>query len=236
MENRIHTITEKTTLGELLEILQPGEKPEETPTPKTLRETVGEPVAEAEGCTIYPNGWAIYDNGSGYTVIWLPECVSFTYQFEKPKKNEDWVASVQETLPDGLLKSQPWPLALTLVGDHRVEENLMNRTGSRRGSKVFDDPDWDFGDDDNEQGDNCNLKRMFRLQEYAGESPETIYIRKETTREILACLTEKQRRVVVLYCIYGYKQREIARKLDISREAVKAHLACARRKIKKYYN
>ena len=235
MVNRKFNITENTTLGELLVFLNPGEKPEETPTVKKLRETAGEPIAAEERCKVYRNGWAVYDNGSGRTVVWLPECVSFTYQFAKPKTDEAWAVSQQKELPEGLLESQPWPIAVTLVGDHRVEENLLNRTGSRRGSKVFDDPDWDFGDDEKQPGDNCYLKRMFRLQEYAGENPETTYIRKELIREILACLTEKQRRIVVLYCVYGYKQEEIADMLGIVVSTVNEHLKNAneRAKIKK---
>ena len=187
-----------------------------------------------ERCKVYRNGWAVYDNGSGRAVVWLPECVSFTYDFVRPKKEEAYDVPIQEELPEGLLASQPWPVAVTLAGDHRVEENSMNRHGSRRGKKVFDDPDCDFGDDEKEPGENCFLKRKFRLQEYAGENPETTYIRKEMIREMLTCLTEKQRRIVVLYCFYGYKQWEIAKKLGISREAVKDHLICAKRKMKKF--
>ena len=38
-------ITENTTLGELLKILNLGEKPHEIPTPKKLRENAGKPIA-----------------------------------------------------------------------------------------------------------------------------------------------------------------------------------------------
>ena len=81
-------ITENTTLGELLKLLNPGEKPHEIPTPKKLRENAGKPIAfypvpestsvENVECTVYSNGFAVYDNGSGRTVIWLPDCTSFT--------------------------------------------------------------------------------------------------------------------------------------------------------------
>ena len=39
--NTVNHITENTTLGELLAILNLGDKPHETPTPKMLRETAG---------------------------------------------------------------------------------------------------------------------------------------------------------------------------------------------------
>ena len=44
-ETKDLTITENTTLGELLKLLNLGEKPCETPTPKKLRENAGKPVA-----------------------------------------------------------------------------------------------------------------------------------------------------------------------------------------------
>ena len=78
-------ITAATTLGELIGMLNLGEKPNDTPTPKKLRETAGEPIAVSqdplgygEGSKVYANGYAVYDNGSGRTVIWLPDCTSFT--------------------------------------------------------------------------------------------------------------------------------------------------------------
>ena len=219
MNNSIN-ITETTTLGELLAILKLGEKPAETPKPKELRETAGELFAEAEGCKVYRNGWAVYDNGSGRTVVWLPDCVSFTYHFDKPSYKQESYVSDRETLPQGLLSSQPWPIAVTLVGDHRVEENLMNRTGSRAGSKVYDDPDFDFGEDEDIPGNSSYLKRFFQEHEWTVENPETVYIRKEEIRELLDAMTEKQRKVVVQYFIYGYSLTEIARKVGIKKAAV----------------
>ena len=45
------------------------------------------------------------------------------------------------TLPDGLLESQPWPITVTLIGDHRMEINSMNRSGGRTGTKDYDSAD-----------------------------------------------------------------------------------------------
>ena len=108
MENKFNNITEKTTLGELLDILQLGERPVRTPTPRFLRENSGEPVAQKECCIIYRNGWAVYEGESGYTVLWLPECTQFVYCFDKPKASEESVVPERVCLPAGLLASQPW--------------------------------------------------------------------------------------------------------------------------------
>ena len=69
MNSTIHTITDNTTLGELLAILGDVTKTGKTPTSKTLREEAGEPIASEERCMVYANGYAVYDNGSGRTVV-----------------------------------------------------------------------------------------------------------------------------------------------------------------------
>ena len=140
-------ITEAITLGELLAILGPVTKADKTPTARKLREEAGEPIAEAEGCTDYANGYCVYDNGSGRTVMWIPSCVSFTYFFDKMKESEKG-SEIKETidLPEGFLASQPWVLALTLLGDHRIENLTMQRKADRKQSKTLIRGDNEEGD------------------------------------------------------------------------------------------
>lgn len=76
-------ITEKTTLGELLTLLNLAEKSGRTPTPRELFETAGEPIAEFSDCTLFSNGFAIYQNITGRTVVWLPYCKNFTFYFSR---------------------------------------------------------------------------------------------------------------------------------------------------------
>ena len=235
MENKFNNITEKTTLGELLAILHPGEKPGKTPTPRELRETAGDPAATEERCLVYRNGWAVYDNGSGCTVLWLPECVSFTYQFIKPEKNESRAVPACEELPEGLLASQPWPIAVTLVGDYSVERNLMKRKGSSCSSIAIGEPDCECDFTEETMSDPV-LEHFFRQRGRVAKDPEALYIWKETLQEMLDSMTKKQRKVFVLYYIYGYKQEEIAQKLSVSREAVKDQLKGVKRKIKKIFS
>ena len=232
MENSIFNITENTTLGELLEILDLGEKPEETPTVKKLRETAGEPIVTEERCKVYRNGWAVYDNGSGRAVVWLPECVSFTYQFAKPKTDEAWAVPYQEELPEGLLVSQPWPVAVTLLGDYAVERNLMKRKHSTLRAANDDEEPEDY-EKPEDHSDDPAMFRFFHLETYPGENPETSYLRKELTHEMLELLTKKQRSVIVLYYAYGFTQPEIAKRLGITKQAVGIRLISALHRLKK---
>jgi hypothetical protein len=54
------TVTDKTTLGELLTLLALAEKSDKKPTPRERFETAGAPIAETSDCTLFRNGFAIY--------------------------------------------------------------------------------------------------------------------------------------------------------------------------------
>jgi len=231
------TITPGTTLGDLIAALRLGEKPHDMPTPKALRETAGDPVAAAEGILVYGNGYAVYDNGSGRTVIWLPDCLSFTYYFN-PMKDSEIGGEIKQTceLPDGLLASEPWPIAVTLIGDHRVENNIMNRMGSRTGTKDYDADD--NGDKDGDAED--AVEKAYRT-EYTwtegrfGEDPLEHVLREERRREMLEAMTDKQREVFILYYQEGYNQYEIADMLGISQKGVAYRLEGAVKKVRKNF-
>ena len=92
-------ITENTTLGELINILGDIEKADKTPTSKALRETA-EPLADMQGCTLYANGYAVYDNCCGRTVMWIRSCVSFTLRDMKmlPRKSCSGFSSKAKTV------------------------------------------------------------------------------------------------------------------------------------------
>ena len=236
--NTIPVITENTTLAELISILGSVTKEEKTPTSKALREKAGEPIATDECCKVYANGYAVYDNGSGRTVVWVPACTSFTYYFDKMKESEKG-GEIKETidLPEGFLESQPWMIAITLIGDHRVEQNSMNRRqGGRKGTKDYDADDNGDKDGDAEDAVERSYQNEYNWREdQIGEDPETIYIRKETRREMLESMTEKQREVFILYYHYGYNQYEIAEMLGVDQTSVRDRLNGALKKAKKIY-
>ncbi len=53
--------------------------------------------------------------------------------------------------------------------------------------------------------------------------------------ELLRCLKEKYRKVIVLYYVEGFRIREIADLLGISGSAVKERLSTARKNMERYY-
>ena len=238
INGNIPTITENTTLAELIDILGPVTRAAKTPTSRKLREEAGEPIAESDGILVYSNGYGVYDNGSGRTVMWVPSCISFTYYFDKMKESEKG-GEIKEhiDLPEGFLESQPWVLALTLVGDHRVEQNSMNRRqGGRKGTKDYNADDNGDRDGDAEEAVEDSYESEYNWREdRIGEDPETIYIRKETRREMLESMTEKQRQVFILYYYYGYKQQEIADMMNCAISTVNQHLQYAVENARKKY-
>lgn len=234
----IPTITENTTLGELISILGPVTKAAKTPTSRKLAEEAGEPIAANDDILVYANGYAVYDNGSGRTVVWVPSCTTFTYYFDPMKESEKGGEIKQSIdLPEGFLESQPWVLALTLIGDHRVEQNSMNRRmGGRKGTKDYDAEDNGDKDGDAEDAVEKSYRNEYNWREdRIGEDPLTIYIRKETRREMLESMTPEQREVFILYFQYGYKQREIADMLGIDRSSVRSRMNYALKKVKKLF-
>ena len=228
-------ITKNTTLSELLDMLHLGDKPNETPTPKMLRETAGDPVVVDDRCIVYANGFAVYDNGSGRTVVWLPDCRSFIYYFN-PMKDSEIGGKIKQTceLPEGLLASEPWMIAVTLIGDHWVESNIMNREGGRTGTKYYDADDNGDKDGDVEDAVEKAYRNGYTWTEGRfGEDPLEHVLREERRREMIELMTDKQREVFIHYYQKGYNQYEIADLLGIERRTVGARLEGALKKVKK---
>ena len=234
MENRkvtsncsIPVITEQTTLGGLISALGPVIKAEMTPNSKTLRETAGAPIASEDRCVVYSNGYAVYDNGTGRTVVWVPDCTSFTYSFNRMKKGEcDREKKESSDLPEKLLESQPWPIGITLIGEHRIERLIMHRKGDRKHNKSLIRGDNEEGGtmEGLEKLEDALVKEYFWREDQIGEDPETVYLRKEVRQEILKRMTEKQREVFILYYRYGYIQQEIADMIGISQQNISKRL------------
>ena len=228
-------ITAKTTLGELLAMLDLGEKPP-VPTPRELFETVGVPIAKMNGCTLFKNGYVIYQNFTGRTVVWLPYCMNFTYHFNKLKDSEKDTLRETCCLPEGYLEKQRWVVAVTLIGDHRIERNAMNRTGSRK--DTVDLASKDRGDKDGAMEEIVAdpYRRAFNWYDgRMGENPLDAIERRETREAMLAAMTDKQREVFVMYYRDGMTQEQIASILNITQVGVKHHLDAALEKVKKYF-
>jgi RNA polymerase sigma factor (sigma-70 family) len=235
MENMINTavITAETTLGDLLSMFSFAEKPK-IPTVKALYEEAGEPIAEFCDCTLFSNGFAIYQNDTGRTVVWLPYCKSFTYYFNKLRDAEKDTMSETYELPDGFLEAQPWIIAVALIGDHRIEQNCMNRTGSRKDTTDYDSADNGDKDGDSEEALADPFRRAFNWYDgRMGENPQDAVERRETREEMLAEMTDKQREVFIMYFRDGLTQDEIAAELGIAKMSVNERLRYALSKAKK---
>lgn len=234
METMNTQITAATTLDELLTQLDLGEKPK-MPTPKALFEE-DEPIADMSDCTLFRNGFAVYTNGTGRTVVWLPYCRSFTYYFNKLRDSEKDTFKETCELPDGFLASQPWILAVTLIGDHRIEANSMNRTGSRKDTTDYDSADNGDKDGDMELAIADPFRRAFNWYDgRMGENPQDAVERRETREEMMTAMTDKQREAFVMYYRDGMTQEEIAEIVGVSRDSVNDRLEGALKKAKKYF-
>lgn len=227
-------ITAKTTLGELLTMLDLGDKPK-VPTPKMLFETAGEPIADMSGCTLFRNGFAIYQNGTGRTVVWLPYCTNFTFYFNKLKDSEKDMLKEMAALPEGYLESQSWIIAVTLIGDHRIEYNSMNRTGSRKDTVDLACKDKGDKDDAIEKAIADPYRRAFNWYDgHMGENPQDAVERRETREEMLAAMTDKQKEVFIMYYRDGMTQDQIAEIIGISQKGVDYRLDGALKHARKY--
>ena len=227
-------ITAQTTLGELIAMLDLGEKPT-VPTPKALFEE-DTPIADMNDCTLFRNGFAIYKNMTGRTVVWLPYCVSFTYYFNKLRDSEKDTLSETYELPEGFLETQPWVIAVMLIGDHRIEANSMNHTGSRKDTVDLASKDNGDKDDSMEEVIADPYRRAFNWYDgRMGENPQDAVERRETREEMLAAMTDKQREVFVMYYRDGMTQEEIARYFEIDQTTVRDRLKASLKKIRNYF-
>lgn len=236
MNTTTHTITENTTLGELLAMLGDVTKAGKTPTSRMLREKAGEPIATEERCKVYANGYAVYDNGSGRTVVWIPSCVAYRYQFDPMKETEKGYGIAESLdLPEGLLESLPWPMAITLIGDHRIERLSLQRKADRRQNRSLIRGDNEEGDAQEDMIDReDSLAKEYTWEEgRVGEDPATTLIRRETRKELLESLTKDQREAFILYFRDGFTQDDIADMLQISRSSVRDRLNHSVKKAKK---
>ena len=224
------------TLKNLIETLGPVKKAEKTPTSRKLREEAGEPIITTDTILIYACGYAVYENECGRTVMWVPDCNSFTYYFDRLTDAEQNYMNQKDTLPASMLEELPWEMVLTMIGDHRIEANSLNRAGSRAGREYLECGDYGDKDDEREDAYEQSYRKDYAWREdRIGEDPESIYIRRETREEALAAMTDKQREVFRLYYEEGYRQQEIADILKISQKAVAFRLEGALVKVRMEY-
>ncbi len=182
------------------------------PTARQLKDSGEEPVAVREigpdgSLSVYPNGYAVYSNGSGTTVVSIGECGEYTYRFHD---GEDGLPIESRLLLDG----DDWSVAVALKGEEQIEANLMNRKGDRKGSRQYEE-DWEH----------------IRVEELL-DMLEAI-VQRDMLSELMDCLTDRQREVITAYFFDELTQQQIADKLGVSQQAVDSILRQALKKMKK---
>ena len=139
-------------------------------------------------------------------------------------------------LPDGFLEAQPWIIAVALIGDHRIEQNCMNRTGSRKDTTDYDSADNGDKDGDAEEVLADPFRRAFNWYDgRMGENPQDAVERRETREEMLAEMTEKQREVFIMYYRDCMTQDDISAVIGIAQQNVYKRLRGALNVAKKYF-
>ena len=75
-------------------------------------------------CEVFCNGYAVYDNGDRKTVLWVPDCRTYTYYFSQLRDNEKQYLKEKEVLDMDVLGALPWYNVLVLFGETQIENNL----------------------------------------------------------------------------------------------------------------
>lgn len=200
------------TLRELKAML-PSTRGKKLPGHAQLRQS-GTPVVscKAEGCQmeVYENGFAVYESGKRHTVLRM-EHVGLA-EFD----------SVTEDKPNyEPMDDAEWSVAVMMNGEDRLEKmrqaneepNLMST------SDAVEDED----------GETCDMEFD------AGVDVEAQVIGDDSTSRMLACLTERQKEVVVMYYLKKMTMEDIAQELGISKPGVKKNLDLAEKKLRKNF-
>lgn len=198
------------TLQELKEITETTKHGIKMPTARNLRET-GKTVAEKHlkndtWITSYQNGYALYHASGHSTVFPIHTCGAYLYVSN----------GVSSNLPEHFFEKEPWYVRLVFEGEDRLDRNQRAKEQERTVSYSAVSEEWEaIGN--------------------AGGNPLEYLVHRENRKEILHCLTERQRAAVSL-CFFQQKSRkEAARELGISSPAVSTILLQAARRLRKKY-
>ncbi len=198
------------TLQELKEITETTKYGIKMPTARNLRET-GRAVAEKHlkndtWITAYQNGYALYHASGHSTVFPIHTCGAYLYVS----------SGVSSYLSEHFFEKEPWYVRIVLEGEDRLDRNQSAKEQERTVSYSAISEEWEaIG---NAEG-----------------NPLEYLVHRENRKEILCCLTKRQREAVSL-CFFQQKSRkEAARELGISSPAVSTILLQAARRLRKKY-
>lgn len=218
-------MTEYMTLRQLKAMLPTTEGYEKIPTARLIRSS-GDPVEVYESSAqddyqiaVYPCGFAIGRSGRRTVGVRVDECHSYRYDVDNSERTAFWNGGddLQHYFPEDYFLDQPWPLRLMMSVDDQLQKNEDDRERGwlSKHPEIPDDKNWMNG---------------------GHYSFEDSLIHRMEMEEVLKLMTEKQRRVFVLYYRHGYTMEEIGKMIGISRDSVKDRLMGALKKAKKYYS
>ncbi|MCI8614371.1 MAG: sigma-70 family RNA polymerase sigma factor [Lachnospiraceae bacterium] len=199
------------TLQELKEITEIPEQRIKVPTAKNLRET-GRAVAEKQlenntWITVYQNGYALYHACGHSTVFPIHTCGAYLYVS----------SGISSYLPEQFFEKEPWYVRLVLEGEDRLDRNQREKEKERTVSYHAISEEWE-------------------IMGNARENPLEYLVDRENRKEIMHCLTERQKAVVSL-CFFQQKSRkEAAKELGITSPAISTILSQAAQRLRKKYH
>lgn len=198
------------TLWEIKQTVEnPGER-RDVPTAKCLRDA-GTVVAsrsmgtEAE-IMVYQCGYAVYRIGKYATVFPVHACGDYLYP----------LCGEMLCIAESFFDCQEWYVRLVLEGEDRVSRNRESREQERRISYSAVSEDW-------------------KLLMDMGQSTLEQIIVKESVREMLELLTERQRTVIIQFFFCRKTQKEIGEELgSVSQQAVSLLISAALQTMRRY--
>ncbi len=188
------------TLRELKNMADTAPPGQKTPTARELR-SAGEMIAEKKigesaGIAAYRNGYAVYYADRGATVFRIHACSGYSY---------DSCISPHD-VGGGMFDREAWYLRLVLEGEDRLARNLASREQDWKVSYSAESEEWGKLN----SGAEGVLDRIICV---------------EAVESLLSALTEKQRRVSVLFYLEQKTERQIAAELKVTVPAVSRILA-----------
>ena len=210
------------TLKDLLEQLKGLKRLAVKPSACQLARQYRKPVAVSPNGRVkaWPNGYASYHTQEGETVVWVDGCRRYSF-------GEDAYGKKPAPLTEDQLLSFPWYVAVALIGEDAVSENVMSRKGDRPGNRS------------EARGERDSLEQEEAERWKGGtryETPECAVIRKEVIRQMLGRLSPRQREVTILSDKYGYSKAEVARLFTRRREEAGNPEPYSRACVSKLYN
>ena len=198
------------TLQKLKEITEIPEHGRRAPSARNLRET-GRAVAEKQltddtWIAVYQNGYALYHACGHSTVFPICTCGDYLYV----------LGGISSFIPEHFFAKEPWHIRLVLEGEDRLERNQKAKEKGRTVSYSAISEEWEAMED-------------------IRENPLEYLVDMENRKEILQCLTERQRAAASLCFLQQKSRKEAARELGITSPAVSAILSQAARRLRKKY-